>query len=73
LCGADDYSWFYQDGLTGDYSLLAIKSLLDGFAALAFASSAGDGSAVFGIDDLDLPGRSDSAGGFGPKTPSAMS
>jgi len=32
-----------QDGLGGDYSLLAIKSLLDGFAALAFASSLGVG------------------------------
>ncbi len=32
-----------QDGLTGDYRLLAIKSLLDGFAALAFASSLGIG------------------------------
>jgi uncharacterized membrane protein YqgA involved in biofilm formation len=32
-----------QDGLTGDYSLLAIKSVLDGFAALAFASSLGIG------------------------------
>ncbi|TAK13268.1 MAG: DUF554 domain-containing protein [Anaerolineae bacterium] len=32
-----------QDGLTGDYSLLAIKSVLDGFAALAFASSLGAG------------------------------
>ena len=32
-----------QDGLTGDYSLLAIKSLLDGFAALALASSLGVG------------------------------
>lgn len=32
-----------QDGLTGDYSLLAIKSLLDGFAALAFAASLGIG------------------------------
>jgi uncharacterized protein len=32
-----------QDGLTGDYSLLAIKSVLDGFAALAFASSLGVG------------------------------
>ena len=28
-----------QDGLTGDYSLLAVKSVLDGFAALAFAST----------------------------------
>ena len=32
-----------QDGLTGDYSLLAIKSVLDGFASLAFASSLGVG------------------------------
>lgn len=32
-----------QDGLTGDYSLLVIKSVLDGFAALAFASSLGIG------------------------------
>jgi uncharacterized protein len=33
----------FQDGLTGTYTLLAIKSLLDGFAALAFASSLGIG------------------------------
>jgi uncharacterized membrane protein YqgA involved in biofilm formation len=32
-----------QNGLTGDYSLLAIKSVLDGFAALAFASTLGIG------------------------------
>jgi hypothetical protein len=32
-----------QDGLTGDYTLLAIKSTMDGFAALAFASSLGPG------------------------------
>jgi len=32
-----------QDGLTGDYQLLAIKSLLDGFGALAFASALGWG------------------------------
>lgn len=37
-----------QDGLTGDYSLLAIKSVLDGFAALAFASTLGVG-VVFSI------------------------
>ncbi len=34
-----------QDGLTGDYSLLAIKAVLDGFASLAFASSLGIGVA----------------------------
>lgn len=32
-----------QDGLRGDYNLLAIKSVLDGFAALAFASTLGIG------------------------------
>ncbi len=32
-----------QDGLTGDYELLAIKSMLDGFAALALASTLGVG------------------------------
>ncbi|MBN1121223.1 MAG: DUF554 domain-containing protein [Anaerolineae bacterium] len=32
-----------QDGLVGDYRLLAIKSMLDGFAALLFASSLGIG------------------------------
>jgi uncharacterized membrane protein YqgA involved in biofilm formation len=32
-----------EDGLTGDYRLLAIKSLLDGFSAVAFASALGWG------------------------------
>lgn len=32
-----------QDGLTGNYNLLAVKSVLDGFAALAFASTLGVG------------------------------
>ncbi|MEW6567644.1 MAG: DUF554 domain-containing protein [Chloroflexota bacterium] len=32
-----------QDGLTGDYSLLAIKAAMDGFAAMAFASTLGAG------------------------------
>jgi hypothetical protein len=32
-----------QDGLTGDYNLLAVKSVLDGFASLAFASTLGPG------------------------------
>jgi uncharacterized membrane protein YqgA involved in biofilm formation len=32
-----------QDGLTGNYELLAVKSILDGFASLAFASSLGVG------------------------------
>lgn len=32
-----------QDGMTGDYELLAIKSVLDMFASLAFAASLGIG------------------------------
>jgi hypothetical protein len=32
-----------QDGLTGDYNLLAVKSVLDGFASVAFASTLGIG------------------------------
>ena len=32
-----------QDGLTGDYNLLAVKSVLDGFASIAFASTLGIG------------------------------
>ncbi|MBI2844912.1 MAG: DUF554 domain-containing protein [Chloroflexi bacterium] len=34
-----------QDGLTGDFTLLAIKSTLDGFASLALASTLGMGVA----------------------------
>lgn len=32
-----------QDGLTGDCKLLAVKSVLDGFASLAFAATLGVG------------------------------
>lgn len=32
-----------QNGLTGDYNLLAVKSMLDGFASLAFAAALGPG------------------------------
>ena len=32
-----------QDGLTGNYNLLAVKSVLDGFASLAFTSTLGIG------------------------------
>jgi uncharacterized membrane protein YqgA involved in biofilm formation len=32
-----------QDGLSGNYQLLAVKSVLDGFASVAFASSLGVG------------------------------
>ena len=37
-----------QDGLTGDYSTLAVKSMLDTFAGLAFASTMGIGVAFAG-------------------------
>lgn len=33
----------FNDGISGDYQLLAVKSILDGFASLAFASSLGIG------------------------------
>lgn len=39
-----------EDGLVGDYTKLAIKSMMDGFASLAFAASLGPGviaSALF--------------------------
>lgn len=32
-----------EDGLTGDYTKLAVKAMLDGFAAMAFASTLGVG------------------------------
>jgi len=45
-----------QDGLTGDYQLLAIKSLLDGFAALAFASALGIGVGFSALPVLVVQG-----------------
>lgn len=45
-----------QDGLTGDYQLLAVKSLLDGFAALAFASALGIGVGFAALPLLFLQG-----------------
>ena len=38
-----------NDGLSGDYSLLAVKAMLDGFAALAFASTLGWGVALAAV------------------------
>lgn len=35
-----------QDGLLGDYQLLAVKSMLDGFAAIPFAATLGPGVLV---------------------------
>ncbi len=45
-----------QDGMTGDYQLLAIKSVLDGFASLAFASAMGLGVAFSILTILVLQG-----------------
>ena len=42
-----------QDGLTGNFELLVIKSVLDGFSALAFSSSLGFG-VVFSVIPLFL-------------------
>ncbi len=46
----------FQDGLTGDYRLLAIKSMLDGFASLAFASSMGIGVSFAALSVLVYQG-----------------
>lgn len=45
-----------SDGLTGDYSTLAIKSVLDGFASIAFASSLGIGVLFSAIPTLVYQG-----------------
>jgi hypothetical protein len=45
-----------QDGLSGDYQLLAVKSVLDGFASLAFASSLGIGVAFSALPILVYQG-----------------
>jgi uncharacterized membrane protein YqgA involved in biofilm formation len=46
----------FADGLHGDLSLLAVKSLLDGFAVLAFASYLGWGVAASGLTVLAYQG-----------------
>jgi uncharacterized membrane protein YqgA involved in biofilm formation len=45
-----------QDGLSGDYRLLTIKSMLDGFAALAFSSAMGIGVAFSALVILAYQG-----------------
>jgi uncharacterized membrane protein YqgA involved in biofilm formation len=45
-----------QDGLIGDFNLLAIKSVLDGFAGLAFASTLGVGVAFAALTVLVYQG-----------------
>jgi hypothetical protein len=41
-----------QDGMTGDYRLLAVKSTLDGFAAIAFSASLGWGVSLSAVSIL---------------------
>ncbi len=45
-----------QDGLTGDYQLLAVKALLDGFASLSFAAVLGPGVMLAGLTVLVVQG-----------------
>jgi uncharacterized membrane protein YqgA involved in biofilm formation len=45
-----------QDGLIGDFNLLAIKSTLDGFAGLAFASTLGIGVAFSALTVFVIQG-----------------
>lgn len=46
----------FQDGLQGDYSLLATKSVLDGFAAMAFAAALGWGVLLSAVTVLVIQG-----------------
>ncbi len=45
-----------SDGLSGDYSLLSLKAVLDGFASVAFAASLGWGVGVSSISILIYQG-----------------
>lgn len=53
-----------QDGLTGDFSTLAVKATLDGFAALAFASSLGPGVGFSALSVLVYQGLITLGAGF---------
>lgn len=46
----------FQDGLSGDYSLLATKAVLDGFAAMAFAAAFGWGVLLSALTVLLIQG-----------------
>lgn len=62
-----------QDGLTGSLDLLAVKSVLDGFAALAFASALGVGVAFAALPLLLYQGGlSLAAAAVGPLATDAM-
>jgi uncharacterized membrane protein YqgA involved in biofilm formation len=66
-----------EDGLTPSFELLAIKSLLDGFAAMAFAAVLGWGVGFAGLTVLVFQGAltlaaTAAAGAFSPATIAAM-
>jgi len=53
-----------QDGLTGDFSTLAVKAALDGFAALAFSSTLGIGVGFSALMVLGYQGAITLGAGF---------
>ncbi|QRN83581.1 DUF554 domain-containing protein [Chloroflexota bacterium] len=53
-----------QNGLTGNYEMLAIKAILDGFASIAFASSLGIGVAFSAFSILVYQGAITLLAGF---------
>ena len=53
-----------QDGLTGNYEMLTIKAILDGFASIAFASSLGVGVAFSALSIFFYQGAITLLSGF---------
>ena len=53
-----------QDGLTGNFEMLTIKAILDGFASIAFASSLGIGVAFSALSILVYQGAITLLSGF---------
>jgi len=53
-----------QDGLAGDYDMLTIKAILDGFASIAFASSLGIGVAFSALTIIVYQGAITLLAGF---------
>ena len=53
-----------QDGLTHNYDILLVKSMLDGIFAMIFAASYGSRSALFRLAPAHLPGLHLSGGRF---------
>ncbi|MBG0786589.1 MAG: DUF554 domain-containing protein [Anaerolineaceae bacterium] len=53
-----------QNGLTGNFEMLAIKAILDGFASIAFASSLGIGVAFSALSILVYQGAITLLAGF---------